>query len=116
MEARLTLRPGQPGTKKLVAEYGARLVCVRYRYDTERRKRYKTIELIIDESEWAPRPRRPAPDALVAIQTETHERDLHRRIQQAGGKWDGKARLWRLPYQQVRQLRLIHRIVRTGGR
>ena len=29
METRLTLRPGMPGAKKLVARYGERLVCVR---------------------------------------------------------------------------------------
>ena len=28
METRLTLRPGMPGTKKLVAHYGERLLCV----------------------------------------------------------------------------------------
>jgi hypothetical protein len=36
METRLTLRPGMPGTKKLVARYGDRLVCVRYLYDETR--------------------------------------------------------------------------------
>jgi hypothetical protein len=35
METRLTLRPGMPGTKKLVARFGERLVCVRYLYDPE---------------------------------------------------------------------------------
>ncbi len=38
------------GTKKLLAQYGKRLVCVRYRYDEERRERYKTVELIVDET------------------------------------------------------------------
>jgi hypothetical protein len=33
METRLSLAPGQNGTKKLLARYGERLVCVRYRYD-----------------------------------------------------------------------------------
>jgi hypothetical protein len=55
MRAKLTLRPGQRGTKKLVRKYGDRLVCVRYRYDGERRKRYKTVELIIEESDWEPK-------------------------------------------------------------
>ena len=36
MRARLILKPGQRGTKKLCAEYGERLVCVRYRYDEKR--------------------------------------------------------------------------------
>lgn len=31
METRLSLAPGQNGTRKLRARYGERLVCVRYR-------------------------------------------------------------------------------------
>ena len=38
MRTRLTLKPGQRGTKQLVAEYGDRLVCVRYRYDDKQCK------------------------------------------------------------------------------
>jgi hypothetical protein len=52
MEARATLRPGQKGTKKLVTRFGDRLICVRYRYDTMRGKRFTTVELIVDESDW----------------------------------------------------------------
>jgi hypothetical protein len=46
MQTRLKLNPGQRGTKKLVANYGDRLVCVRYRYDEQTKRRYKTVELI----------------------------------------------------------------------
>jgi hypothetical protein len=35
--------------------YGDKLVCVRYRYDTESGRRFKTIEIIVEEKEWAPR-------------------------------------------------------------
>jgi hypothetical protein len=52
MEARAILRPGQNRTKKLVTRFGDRLICVRYRYDTTRRKRFTTVELIVDESDW----------------------------------------------------------------
>lgn len=52
MEVKVTLKPGQNGTKHLVEHYGDQLVCVRYRYDKVKRKRYKTIELIIDEQAW----------------------------------------------------------------
>ena len=48
MEVKVTLKPGQNGTKRLVEQYGDQLVCVRYRYDKVKRKRYKTIELIIN--------------------------------------------------------------------
>lgn len=55
MQTRLSLKPGQKGTKKLVAEYGDRLIAVRYRYDLSRQRRYKTVELIVEESPWLPR-------------------------------------------------------------
>ncbi|MGH7551901.1 MAG: hypothetical protein ACREMQ_02610 [Longimicrobiales bacterium] len=29
----LHLKPGEKGTKQLLAQYGDRLICVRYRYD-----------------------------------------------------------------------------------
>lgn len=51
---RLTLAPGQNGTKKLVEKYGSRLVCVRFRYDEQRQRRYKTIELIVEDAPWVP--------------------------------------------------------------
>ena len=41
MEVRSKLRPGENGTKTLLKQYGEQLVCVRYRYDRQRRKRYK---------------------------------------------------------------------------
>jgi len=56
MRARSTLRPGQPGTRKLVQEYGERFLSVRYRYAALKRKRYTTAEIIIDQSDWNPLP------------------------------------------------------------
>src|SRR2546428_13822708 len=49
MEIRLKLRPGMSGTKKLLARYGERLVCVRYRYDRATGRRVKTAELIVED-------------------------------------------------------------------
>ena len=51
---RLSSKPGQPGTKSLVAQYGERLVCVRYRYDAQKRRRFKTVELIVDSRSGVP--------------------------------------------------------------
>ncbi len=45
----LHLKPGQKGTKQLLAQYGDRLICVRYRYDAQRKKRFKTVELLVAE-------------------------------------------------------------------
>ena len=46
------LLPGQPGTKKLVKKFGNDLFCVRYRYDSERKRKIKTVEIIMEESYW----------------------------------------------------------------
>jgi hypothetical protein len=52
MRVRLVRRPGQHGTRQYLEEYGDRLVCVRYRYDAATQRRYKTIEIIVDEAPW----------------------------------------------------------------
>ena len=67
METRLSLVPGQNGPKKLAARYGERLVCVRYRYDAQRKVRHKTVELIVETTLLVPRARnaRRAPDDMV---------------------------------------------------
>ena len=51
---RLHLKPGQKGTKQLLAQYGDRLICVRYRYDAQRKKRLKTVEILVAERDWEP--------------------------------------------------------------
>lgn len=51
-KTRLTLRPGQKGTKKLVQEYGDKLVAVRYLYDCDKGRRIKTIELVVEDIPW----------------------------------------------------------------
>lgn len=67
MRIRLHLKPGQKGTKQLLAQYGDRLICVRHRYDAQRRKRFKTVELVVTERDWdPPRPQR-ANDQIVAL-------------------------------------------------
>jgi len=43
MEVTKTLRPGDKGTARLLRKYGDRLVCVRYRHDSQRKKNLTTI-------------------------------------------------------------------------
>jgi hypothetical protein len=54
MKTKLNIKRGERGTKKPSDKYGDRLVCVRYRYDPVGMKRYKTVELIEEETEWRP--------------------------------------------------------------
>ena len=55
MKTLLSLKPGQRGTGKLSAQYGDRPVCVRYRYDEEKKRRFRTVELIAEETDWEPK-------------------------------------------------------------
>ena len=56
MKIKRIVKPGQAGTKKLVERCRENLVCVRYRYDEERKRMFnKTIELIIENKPWQPK-------------------------------------------------------------
>lgn len=105
MRTRLTLTPGQNGTRRLVAEYGERLVCVRYRYDEKTQKRFKTVELVIEESEWIP------PGGIFMIRVHYDELDLRARVKAAGGVWEPALKLWKVDRDTVRRLSLRSRIV-----
>jgi hypothetical protein len=110
MRTRLKLNPGQRGTRKLVAEHGDRLVCVRYRYDETRRKRYKTVELIVDEVEWTPGG--PVdPQAVVRIRVEGYERELRARVKQAGARWKPQEKVWEISHAAAKTLGIQDRIV-----
>ena len=117
MEARVTLRPGQRGTRKLVQRFGDRLICVRYRYDATERKRFTTVELIVAEAPWHPvtaSGRGPRPNGApeqVAVRIAYGEHALREQVKAAGGRWDAGERLWRLPLGRVQALGLVERIV-----
>ncbi|MBI3799794.1 MAG: hypothetical protein HY268_22825 [Deltaproteobacteria bacterium] len=85
MRTRLTLRPEQDGAKHLRDQYGERLVCVRYRYDETKRRRWKTVELIVEESDWEPPTPRRQEDTLVAIQVAAQERGVRQQVKAANG-------------------------------
>ena len=111
----LHLEPGQKGTKRLLEWYGDRLVCVRYRYDPTRRRRFKTVELIVAERDWQPRGRRAAPDQIVSLRISFDETDLRRRVKQAGGRWNPDHRAWQLPHDRAVVLGLTRRIIETAS-
>ncbi len=56
MEIKATMKPGQNGTKRYMENYGDRLLCVRYRYDKPKGRRYTTVELIEEDASWAAAP------------------------------------------------------------
>ena len=112
MRTLLHLKPGQKGTKQLLAQYGDRLVCVRYRYDTQRKKRFKTVELIVVERDWDPPAPRFADAAIVGVRVGVAEVKLRQQVKQAGGKWNWSRKVWEIRYDQVVALKLDARIVK----
>jgi hypothetical protein len=107
MKVKLNLKPGDRGTKKLSNQFGDKLLCVRYRYDETTHKRFKTVELIVDEVPWSPQ---PAPNTPVLLKIHWNEKTTREKIKKAGGKWNEKRKLWVLKYDAVKKLGLTSRI------
>jgi hypothetical protein len=120
METRSTLRPGDRGTRKLAERYGKRLVCVRYRYDAAAQRRYTTVELIVGESTWAPRARKPRanrpPDEMVYVRVGFGEEGLRAKMKALGAIWRPAHKVWELPWGVVRGLGIEDRVVAREGR
>ncbi|MEZ4748806.1 MAG: hypothetical protein R3C41_22280 [Calditrichia bacterium] len=104
------INPGEAGSKKLMKRYGDALVCVRYRYDADRQRRFTTVELIVDEGEWQKRNTSYKPDDIVYLKVSYGEVSVGVLIRQAGGNWNGSIGYWELPYERVVALNLEHRI------
>jgi hypothetical protein len=108
MQARWTPAPGQKSVRKFLDRYGEQLICVRYRYDQQQRRRFTTVEIIVEESRWSP----PEKPEIVGLRVEFQETELQRRVKQAGGKWNGAKRVWEIHYDQAVALGLKKRIVK----
>jgi hypothetical protein len=135
MRTRLVLKAGDKGTRKVVREFGDRLICVRYRYDEVGRRRLKTAEIVIEEVPWDPgskcRSRSEQGEAKqgsagsastsdgptdgdekrVTIQILYGERSLRALVKEAGARWLPDDRLWELELGAVRRLGLEGRMV-----
>ena len=107
----LHLKPGQRGTKQLLAQYGERLICVRYRYDAERKKWLKTVELLIEERHWQPPRPRFDDDQFVGLRVPFTDTAVRDRVKQAGGTWNPERRVWQFRYDRGVALGLKSRIV-----
>lgn len=106
MQTKLTRKPGQKGTKSLTAAYGDKLVRVRYRYDLEKKRRYKTVELIVEETEWIPN------KAVVLVKVAWGEKEIAYKVKNAGGVWNKGKQAWELAYEKVVELEIEDRIVK----
>lgn len=101
-----TLMPSDRGAIELARRYGDQLVCVRHRMNARGTVRHVTVELVVASLPVRPRRRR-----LVGIRLAPQERDLRALIQAAGGEWDSRQRLWRLPAKTAHLINLKHRMI-----
>lgn len=101
------LKPGSPGTRRLLQRYGHSLLCVRYRVDHATGKRFTTVELVVDE-------RSGPPASTVWVLIGYGETELRSQIKEVGGSWDAERKLWCVSRQAVRLLKLQKRIVKDG--
>ena len=115
MRTSTIVRPGHRGTKKFLAQYGDRLVCVRYRSDEQKRKRLKTVELIVEERPWTPRPGRKTDESVVLVKVVFSEIGLRQQVKEAGGIWDPNKQAWQLRYDRAIALGLKERIIEDAG-
>jgi len=117
METRLTLRPGAPGTRKLVEKYGERLLRVRYVYDAATSRRLKTVELVVESVPWKTRPRRIRrhDDDIVFVRIGYGETDLRARAKNLGAIWRKPQKLWEITYRDSKRLGIVDRIVAVEG-
>ena len=110
------MRPGVPGTKRLLAKYGDQLVCVRYRHDKQNQRRVTTIELIVDEGFYLPERNTSRfldfknNNRNVYIRIDYNESELRRIVKCAGGKWEPNNKRWILRYREAEKLKLCERI------
>lgn len=103
------LKPGENGTKRLLARYGESLLCVRYRYDAIRGVRLKTVEIVVDEKPGTPMFLLQDSE-MVPIEVRFEETELRERLRKLRARWDPVKKVWMVPYRFVRGTELMARI------
>lgn len=101
VKIRLSLKPGQRGTKTLTEQYGKDLVCIRFRYDAKTRQRLKTVELIIERMPWSPPPSPYSAETLLPLRIGISELSMRRQAKAAGARWDPEKKLWYVAYGKI---------------
>lgn len=110
-----TLRPGQPGTARWLAQYGDGLVCVRYREDARHARRFVTVELVMEQRPIRATTANGRKDRhhhlTVSVRILPHERQHRLRAKTAGARWNPQTLLWQMPQHVAHSLGLRDRIV-----
>ena len=99
------LAPTSRGAIKLKEQFGHTLICVRYRVDLKAKVRFTSVELLVGKAAIKVRSER-----MVGVRIEWNEQSLQEVVKAAGARWDGTARLWRMPRRLAGILRLTDRV------
>jgi len=83
---------------------------VRYRYEARRKKRLKTVEIVVAERDWEPPRVRFSPNDIVALRVAFSDVKTRTQVKQPGGTWNPERRVWHLRYDRVAALGLNPRI------
>ena len=81
----------------------------------EKKRRIKTVELIVAEIPWQPALKRTPANKIMQIRVKYGEVELGKRVRAAGGIWNRANKVWELPYRRVLRLGLTERIVNKQG-
>ncbi|GAB1257905.1 hypothetical protein [Aurantivibrio plasticivorans] len=117
MKVAKTMLPGQMGSQQHSQRWGKSLVCVRYRDDTTKKKRYTTVEIIVEERTLVGALKRVVtkeklkPHDRVGVKINFVETELRAKVKSAGGVWLKGEKLWVLQREQAILLGLNDRIV-----
>ena len=122
MEIRKTLSPGDPGTKQHLRRFGEKLVCVRYRYNDEKKQRYTTVEVIVDQRSYLHYHAKAENkvqgksegDYQVYLKIPYNDFETRIKIKKAGGYWDTSQKAWKLDKQTAIALGLKDRIIKNA--
>lgn len=82
-------------------KYGDALVCVRFRYDASTGKRLKTVELIIEQSEWVPPPSRFTDETIIPLRIDVTNLPIRNKAKAVGAKWSPEKQLWFVSHGKV---------------
>jgi hypothetical protein len=114
-DVRKTMRPGEPGTRRHLRDWGERLVCVRHRVDPAKGLRFTTVEIVASAKRLARQKREPHPDALVYVRVGRDEWELERRLRTTkSATFDTDLNVWRMRYETAERLRLKRRLLLRG--
>ena len=98
-----------------LAHSGDRFLCVRSRAEVQRKKRCKTVEVMIAERNGDPPPPRASEDTRVGGRVGVAEVEARHRVKQAGGQWNGSRMVWETRNDQVVALEWEGRLVAEGA-